>query len=273
METRGILSKVHIKKIISELNKEVASRLETFLHHGSNWNLVKIYSLELKIVKYAPILGGCKQGNLPNFLKNKHCLLDLSSPANQCFLYSVAAGILQPPAKNASRASQYKTLVEKFNTNGISLPITRDSIQLFEAQNEVSINCYEINPVSHEPGVLHISSEENKKHHVNILLYKGHYYTIRSLSRFLCGFRRSNRKKGYYCKTCLTKKYSEQALKEHENFCSINGVKPKGKVPTLGSGENLLQFRNYEKKFMAPFVIYMDFETYQSRVTNKRASG
>ena len=272
-ETRGILSKVHIKKIISELNKEVASRLETFLHHGSNWNLVKIYSLELKIVKYAPILGGCKQGNLPNFLKNKHCLLDLSSPANQCFLYSVAAGILQPPAKNASRASQYKTLVEKFNTNGISLPMTLDSIQLFEAQNEVSINCYEINPVSHEPGVLHISSEENKKHHVNILLYKGHYYTIRSLSRFLCGFRCSNRKKGYYCKTCLTKKYSEQALKEHENFCRINGVKPKGKVPTLGSGEDLLQFRNYEKKFMAPFVIYMDFETYQSRVTNKRASG
>ena len=205
-ETRGILSKVHIKKIISELNKEVASRLETFLHHGSNWNLVKIYSLELKIVKYAPILGGCKQGNLPNFLKNKHCLLNLSSPANQCFLYSVAAGILQPPAKNASRASQYKTLVEKFNTNGISLPMTLDSIQLFEAQNEVSINCYEINPVSHEPGVLHISSEENKKHHVNILLYKGHYYTIRSLSRFLCGFRCSNRKKGYYCKTCLTKK-------------------------------------------------------------------
>ena len=272
-ETRGILSKVHIKNIISELNKEVPSRLETFLHHGSNWNLVKIYSLELKIVKYASILGGCKQGNLPNLLKNKHCLLDLSSPANQCFLYSVAAGILQPPAKNASRASQYKILVEKFNTNGISLPMTLDSIQLFEAQNEVSINCYEINPVSHEPGVLHISSEENKKHHVNILLYKGHYYTIRSLSRFLCGFRCSNRKKGYYCKTCLTKKYSEQALKEHENFCSINGVKPKGKVPTLGPGEDLLQFRFYEKKFMAPFVIYMDFETYQSRVTNKRASG
>ena len=97
--------------------------------------------------------------------------------------------------------------------------------------------------------------------------------TIRSLSRFLCGFRCSNRKKGYYCKTCLTKKYSEQALKEHENFCSINGVKPKGKVPTLGSGEDRLQFRNYEKKFMAPFVIYMDFETYQSRLTNKRASG
>ena len=35
-ETKGILLKVHIKKIISELNKEVASRLETFLHHGSN---------------------------------------------------------------------------------------------------------------------------------------------------------------------------------------------------------------------------------------------
>ena len=115
-ETKGILSKVHIKRIISELTKEVASRLETFLHHGSNWNLVKIYSLELKIVKYAPIFGGCKQGNLPKFLKNKHCLLDLSSPENQCFLYAVAAGI-QPKATHASRMGQYKTLVENFNTN------------------------------------------------------------------------------------------------------------------------------------------------------------
>ena len=130
-ETKAILSKVHIKKIISELNKEVASRLE-FLHHGSNWNLVKIYSLELKIVKYAPILGGCKKGNLPNFLKNKHCLLDLSSPENKCFLYAVAAGILQPPAKHAFCVSQYKTLVENFNMNGIRLLMTLDSIQLFE---------------------------------------------------------------------------------------------------------------------------------------------
>ena len=223
-------------------------------------------------MKYAPIFGGCKQGNLPKFLKNKHCLLDLSSPENQCFLYAVAAGI-QPKATHASRTSQYKTLVENFNTNEISLPMTLDNIQLFEERNDVSINCYDINPVSHEPGVLHISSEENKKHHVNILLYKGHYYTIRSLSRLLCGFRCSNRKKGYYCKTCLTKKYSEQALKEHENSCSINMVKPKGQVPIPGSGEDLLQFRNYEKKFMAPFVIYMDFETYQSRVTDKRVSG
>ena len=225
-----------------------------------------------KIVKYAPIFGGCKQGNLPKFLKNKHCLLDLSSPENQCFLYAVAAGI-QPKATHASRTGQYKTLVENFNTNEISLPMTLDNIQLFEERNDVSINCYDINPVSHEPGVLHISSEENKKHHVNILLYKGHYYKIRSLSRFLCSFRCSNRRKGYYCKTCLTKKYSEQALKEHENSCSINMVKPKGQVPIPGSGEDLLQFRNYEKKFMAPFVIYMDFETYQSRVTDKRVSG
>ena len=56
---KGNSSKVHIKRIISELNKEVAARLDKFLHHGSNWNLVKIYSLELKIVKYATILGGC----------------------------------------------------------------------------------------------------------------------------------------------------------------------------------------------------------------------
>ena len=252
-ETKGILSKVHIKRIISELTKEVASRLETFLHHGSNWNLVKIYSLELKIVKYASIFGGCKQGNLPKFLKNKHCLLDLSSPENQCFLYAVAAGI-QPKATHASRTGQYKTLVENFNTNEISLPMTLDNIQLFEERNDVSINCYDINPVSHEPGVLHISSEGNKKHHVNILLYKGHYYTIRSLSRFLCSFRCSNRKKGYYCKTCLTKKYSEQALKEHENSCSINMVKPKGQVPIPGSGEDLLQFRNYEKNSWHPLL-------------------
>ena len=82
---------------------------------------------------------GCKQGNLLNFLKNT--VLDLSSPENQCFLYSVAAGMLQPAAKNAGRASQYKTLVENFNMNGILLPMTLDSIQLFEEQNDVSINC------------------------------------------------------------------------------------------------------------------------------------
>ena len=70
--------------------------------------------------------------------------------------------------------------------NGISLPMALDSIQLFEEQNDVFINCYDINPVSHEPGVLHISSEENMNHHVNILLHKEHYYIIRSFSRFLC---------------------------------------------------------------------------------------
>ena len=55
--------------------------------------------------------------------------------------------------------------------------------------------------------------------------------------------------------------------------CTINAVKPNRKKCQQGSGEDLLQFRNYEKKFMAPFIIYMDFETYHNRVTNKRANG
>ena len=263
-EIKPLLSRTNIKQTVSELFKEITSRFEAFIHQGSNWVLVKVRYLKLLILKYNPLLGGAKKNELPEFLRNKRCLLSLQPPKNKCFTFAVAAGILQKK-KNAGRLKQYEKLVTTFDMSGITTPVSLEGITQFERQNNVSINCYGINRESLEPIVLQISSERNKRHHVNLLLFSGHYYTIRNFSRFLCGYRCRQRAKGYYCKVCLTKKSSQKDLSTHEKMCFPDGFNTIGELPSSGSGDDLLMFKNFEKMFMSPFVIYMDFETYQAK--------
>ena len=78
-EMKAVVSKINIKKTVSQLFKEITSRFEAFVHQGSNWTLEKVKYLELQIIEYNPLTGGEKsKQNLPDYLNNKHCLLTLS---------------------------------------------------------------------------------------------------------------------------------------------------------------------------------------------------
>ena len=62
---------------------------------------------------------------------------------------------------------------------------------------------------------------------------------------------------------------SEQILNKHiTDGCQSFGLQKKTILPTKNK-DDTLQFKNYNKQFKAPFVIYADFESVLKHVNNE----
>lgn len=269
-EVKNLVAKGNIKSLLQNMTKEIIARLENFVRNGSNWQLKKIKNLIITVVKTTPFSGG-NNSKLPTYLKNKKCLLNINCPEKLCFLYAVAAGIANKKS-NVSRHEQYKETVNSFKLGSIKFPLKVEEINVFESlNNSVSINCFGIEKDGYLPDVLYMSSEHNRETHVNLLLYNDHYYLIRNLSRLLSIHGGSHQGKSFFCNTCLIRKKSLQELTKHQESCTQHGCTQIRQTPE--ESNKWLFFKNHEKKFLAPFVIYMDFETYQCKNVLKKPSG
>ena len=112
-----------VKRKVREAADQINSHFESFIQYSSGWQLQKIKSLVLEIVKVKLFRGGCsKLSTLPLELKNTRALLDIHCPIGECFAYSVA-GCLLCSRSHPKRSRQYKAQVKKFAGNTMRMPI------------------------------------------------------------------------------------------------------------------------------------------------------
>lgn len=89
---------------------------------------------------------------------------------------------------------------------------------------------------------------------------KSHYCWIKSFSRFARQPSDHKHCAKHFCHYCLHGFQSKDKLNQHlNNGCrEITDVKPV--LPKPGQSEAFINFKNYEKQYKAPFVVYADFE-------------
>jgi hypothetical protein len=77
----------------------------------------------------------------------------------------------------------------------------------------------------------------------------------------------------HYCKHCLHGFPSQQKLGEHlQNGCrAITEARPV--LPEPGSKEACVEFKNHDKQYKAPFVVYADFEALTRPVSKAERKG
>ena len=81
---------------------------------------------------------------------------------------------------------------------------------------------------------------------------KSHYVYIKD---FNCSIKQKNKDEKWFCKSCLQRFSSENALIKHKEIClSINGKKP------VKLEKGIIKFENHFKQIPVPFKIYADFE-------------
>lgn len=252
MET--IISKTSLKEKLIKAFRQMLGLYDNFLECGSGWILQKCKQIRLSIVKYVPFQGGCLKIELPKELRNKKSCLSIDSSDNMCFIYAVLAGIYSKKNKrNLQRTSQYDKFIDSLNLTNISYPVQLSQVKHFELDNDISVNVY-----GYEKGTIfpcYVTSFRNKTNHVNLLLYKNHYYSIRNLSALISGYYRSRRNKVHVCNFCLCIFKTKKRLETHNFYCSRDIQRysfPKSK--------SFLKFEHHNKKVPVPFVIYADFE-------------
>ena len=231
--------------------------LEAFMREGSGWTLKKILHLEVHTVRYAP-LNASSYIPLPKTLQNNCSLLNIRNFFDDsCFEYSILAAIHNISSTDVSNYLPYKG---QLNLYDIPVPVSVSKMDKFENNNPtISINIFGFEQNGIFP--LRITKQTGRQHHINLLYLtqgdKTHYCLIRNLNKFLYRTKTSNQT-FFYCPYCLHGFIRKQPLDMHIEYCSKNGPQ---KIQLPKPGENILQFKDFEKTLAVPFICYADFES------------
>jgi len=154
---------------IDNLQDNLDHKVEQWNRRGSNFNIERVSRFVLSIHPYRP-LHGSTFVRTPDFLANKHCLINVQNNDEKCFVWSVLSA-LYPPTDHPYRLTKYKDYEHSLNVEGLTFPVQTKQIPLFEKLNpSISINVLSFEESSKGFTVEYRSPERERERHVNLLL-------------------------------------------------------------------------------------------------------
>ena len=266
-DTHTNLESTDVKKIVVQVIRTILDKIRIYQHNGSGWYFKEVVHFEIHTVDFNPMRGS-SYITLPDWIMRKKALLNIKNKDNKCFLWCVLR-YLHAKTKNAELLTDLRQYENSLNTKGIKFPMKVKDITKFEA----------LNPGI--PGINVFSVNENKKFYplrmakrnpqetIDLFLYeedgKYHYLLIKSFSRlFRSQITSRTNGKIFICKKCFTHHTKEELFQKHIQYCSTNETVAV-KMPPRNT---MLHFKNCQKQFPIPFVVYADFECFTKPIHN-----
>ena len=264
-ENHLILTKNHIKKFCNLAIRELLSKYDNFLQHGSGWNLNFINKLILKIGRFKLFKAGCEKNVLPSDLqKSKGILKPQIKNNNLCFMISIILALTSKfKQKNKSRLNKFDyDLIKVLPFEKINFPVSIKDVQDFEKNINFAINIYgyefeKLSSKKREIFPVYISNYiKSRKKNINLLLYDNHFYAIHNLSVLLQNKNKKSKRKTFVCNFCLATFENKKTFNQHSSLCNEKGFRYK-----LPEKPMFKEFSSWSNITNAPFVIYADFES------------
>lgn len=267
-----------LANVIDQLFMDIRKRIDEFLKHGSGWKFEQINYFNITITQYKP-LKGSSWFDCPEEIKRKKGTINIKNDDNKCFMWVMLSHMF-PVEKNKERVSNYEDYVDKIKfPENMTFPVSPCNISLIkqiEKLNNVSISIYGWNFESHHLIPMYVSkyNVDDETKHIDMLYLDneetgdGHYMLIKSMTRLIYNESKHKEKK-LYCRFCLNTFRINHVYKKHIEHC--NTETPIAiRYPPLG--KNNLHFRSFHKQLKAPFVIYLDFESFLHHIHNDEQS-
>lgn len=248
-----LTSSLEFDSSYSQAVSKILESINNFCRNGSGWSINKINFIDVNIGKYKSIRGGCSSLHikLPDYFKNRRCLLNVKSENNNCFINCILAGIYQICRKR-NRESVYRKYIKFLNFKRIKFPVKLSQIPLFEKLNGITVNIYSFD---NDVYTLYRSKYQSKKI-IDLFLYSNHYFLIIDFNKLL-GYKYNR----FFCRNCFQGYSRKSSLIKHSELCNTYACQK------LTLPQNLeLKFTSYEKMCKMPFVVYADFECYTTKL-------
>ena len=102
-----VLPSTDINETLITAFTTILMRIDDFQQMGSGWVVTFVRRLDVHVSKYQPLRGSTFI-TLPNYIKNKRCVLNIQNNDNKCFVWSILAA-LYPVAhgKHPHRTTKY----------------------------------------------------------------------------------------------------------------------------------------------------------------------
>eukprot|EP00760_Papus_ankaliazontas_P009483 PhM_4_TR14086/c5_g1_i4/m.107049 len=247
-----------IEKLIKNLNEDIEKAIEIAKFVGSGWTFIKWHSYEINTFNIEK-LRGKKYIELPKDISNPKCgLVNIKNDDDECFKWCMLYH-QSKQLKNGERLTVLKKVEDKYDWTNIKFPVGKTEIDIFEKNNNVSINVMRlIEDDEGKPKIEWFKKSECKSDKNVILLYyekdeQAHYIYVKSVSKLL---KASTMNKHIVCNNCL-KSFTEKQHNKHN--CTTDEFKTKIEYPDKDAR---MTFTNYKKQLAQPFICYADFEAF-----------
>ena len=257
-----LLQEVEIEKALDDAFPHILELLETWTRGGSNWTVDDVSTLWLDIARYQPLRGG-SYIPLPVAVKNKKAVINVKNNGDHCLRWALRSALF-PVAKHPQRPTKYPE-EDGLDFTEIDTPTPISQISKVEKQNDLAINVFGWDGAC---VIIHRLSERPARR-INLLLIekagKFHYTWIKDLNRLLYDQSKYQHRK-YFCERCLHGYTRDDLLEAHKlDCCGIGQTAVRVEMPEAGKDDKLT-FQNHHKQFLAPFVIYADFEALTTKI-------
>ena len=168
----------------------------------------------------------------------------------------ITAGNFNEIGRDPLCVSKLRKFTDNYNWYGLKFPIAIKDIDVFEMNNDISVNVLLV-----ENKDIYICRKGIRRDHkINLLLIseddKLHYTVIKSLSRLLSSSNSKHHGKQHFCTNCLQGFTQESSRDEHQVYYEDNET-VRVEIPRKGSSVELYDGQN---QFKVPFIMYADFE-------------
>ena len=254
-----LVSGDNLSDFLRRASAYIKLEIDQYERLGSGWIFDKFKCAHLELAKYNP-LAASGSVSVPKKVKNMRSVLNITSSDNKCFLYALAAGIMNSesslPKKNADRSSNYVSRASKIDMGSIQFPVRIKDICKVEELNGISISVFEwcleeecAIPLKHGSGIgvqvdlLYIQDD-----------YTAHYLLIKDFNAFM-RHRTKHHHSLFYCRKCLHGFVNQEQQRDHSIMCK-QGINQIVRMPKPG----VIEYKAIHKQEKKLFMLYFDFE-------------
>lgn len=278
----------NLKEFITKQALVNQNEFDNLLDKGSDIVIVKVEKVYLRIIKDVSIISGSSYIELPQFIKNKQCCINIKNNDQKCAMWAIKGfkyHHLVPHHKE--RISHYQNIDDNTDYTMLEFPTKIDGWDKYERVNDEQVNIFGVeekktkckddckdeckdDEKTHTIIPLRISKYKSKKGHVNrLLLIEGkdnnHYVPIINFSGFMCEQTRLTRKvKCHYCDFCLAHFWSEEKLQNHQELCREHDP---CKAIYLNKDDKIT-FKSYCNGLFLPYIAVADGECFTESINS-----
>ena len=275
-DTLFISSKNIISDYIDDTYNKFLNHLET-CKANSETVFEKFIEIQMSTSRNKAIAGKSFI-ELPLWIKNKRCCVNIKNEDNKCFKWALLAykhydNIKSTTKNDPARYKKYwSDIIEPEN---FEYPVNLNDIEQWETLNNLKINVIQIMEGEQDFENLYTSNKYNENV-VNLLLIKddinSHYVWVNNINGLYAS--KTNHKTKFVCQQCLCKSFSTQEMLDkhitHKLCQSFNAEQLNSICIMPKDGENIMRFNNFNNEFMHPFHIIADFESTLKKVEDDK---
>jgi len=262
-----IFSILEIPQFLTAMKQELILKNENFVQFKSGLRLKNIPQITLSAAEHQPLAGNGFQ-ELPPFLANKKCIINVNNRDNRCFGYALLAS-LEPSANNRSKAYSYTRHFAKHHLDTIAYPVKLDDIPAIEATLPFAINVFSFDDDTGRSRFPKYNSLKTDVPVIDLLYWNEHFALIKDFNTFMCDISKTAHLQ-HFCRRCFGHFRKESSLLNHQRYClGFHGCKTNIRMPKENSK---CEFNNIKNQLKCPFVIYADFECLLPQNPNQEAA-